>query len=108
MRCCRRGASWATTDGYAFLYRINVMVTENSVERTAALNERFQRPNPCNRKEDLSLALTNWKMDGIELRNLGAPPDPATALSSLKKLTNKIEDLKNLTDLSLLDRVGGA
>ena len=47
----------------------------------------------------LAKGLIAWRDDAIELHALGATPDGATALSSMKILVKDIEELKLLTEM---------
>ena len=95
-----------TTNGYSLLFRIHKMVTQYSVEKTAALNKRFQNPTPVKKNEELTLGLVNWRMDFVELHNMMATPDKATTLSSLKKLTGELKDLETVTEMIELTTPG--
>ena len=71
-----------------------------------SLGWRFQNPKIVDKKENLALWLTNWKMDFLELHGLMATPDKATALASLKKLMGNTQELKTLTEVVELQAPG--
>ena len=51
--------------GIAILLCLNGAVKEESAEMTAGLHKRFTEPMPCEKKEDLFLALTSAVMHNI-------------------------------------------
>ena len=58
---------------------LNTEVTRTSVERTAALHERFANPQHCKNKQALGQALRAWRQDFEELVSAAAglePPSP--------------------------------
>ena len=81
--------------GIAILLCLNGDAKEESAEMTAGLHKRFTEPQPCEKKEDLFLALTSWSRDLDELSEKPVSrPSRETVLLSLRTLTSKVQGLR--------------
>ena len=87
------------TDGFALLKKLHKVISQTSMERTAALHGRFAQPKPVKHKNGLALALVKWQQDLEELQEAGALPSKETVVKSLKLLVKEIGELKSTSDL---------
>ena len=87
------------TNGAEMIRVLHDQIPRTSLEKKAALHDRFAKPGSCKVKEQLAFQLQQWREDLQELKASDAVPGRETIMSSLRLLIKDIRELKNTIEL---------